>query len=263
MDNKNVEDLSHVLKENEIQLIFNNSLYKYKQIDSVYSGYIINDDDKTVLILPIKKDKGNALEYAEQSNKDGKFHLKIDLAKCKTIPSNVKTIYIRFRIKNIAPQKLLSTLARRNNYLESAFVERQILDFKLNNVRTMDRYDLTNLLGENYKLMRFKTIHLFVMIPSDYEMTIWGNFSECRQLEKEEWKNYLSANEGGTYDDISAYHWKEKAKLSEYVDEFAQLIKMEHKATNKKLIAIYCAIAIILGALGSLVVEIIKWLFSI
>lgn len=263
IDAENIDDLSHVLKENEIQLIFNNSKFSYKQIEgSIYAGYL-DDKDDTVLLLPIKNDEGDFLEYISYEYiNSNQFELIINLSKCKNIPNTINTIYIRFRILNIESQKLLTTLSAKNNYLESAFIERQILDFKLNNVRTIDRFELNRFLGEGYSLAKFASIHLFVMVPSDYEITTWGCFSECRQLEKGEWNNYLNNCIVKNMSDISAYHWKQKMNNDDTVDEFAQLIKMEHKATNIKLICWYCLIVIILGIIGNVIYEMIKYIIS-
>lgn len=263
--NDDLSDLSYQLKENEIQLIFNNINYNYKKIpDTIFTGF---DDDKqnTVVILPIKESNNNPINYVSiESNSEGHLIFKIDFLKVHNVPQEVNSIYIRFRLKNIDSKLLLSTLAKKNNYLESAFTERQILDFKLNNVRTMDRYKFEELKNEGFILAKFRSIHLFLMVPSDYEVSIWGGFSECRKLEANEWNNYLNdvknillkGKINKKENDISAYHWKQKSE--ENVDEFAQLIKMEHKATKPLLIFIYCLIVIVLGSLGSFLFEITK-----
>ena len=117
----------------------------------------------------------------------------------------------------------------------------------------MDKFLVNELKSEGFQFTKFKSIHLFIMVPTDYEMAMWGDFADCRQLEKDEWDKYLSGNmtKSCNENDISAYHWKQKSKDNELVEEFAQLIKMEHKTTNVDLISIYCAIVIVLGALGS------------
>ena len=76
IEQENIDDLSHVLKEDEIQLIFNNSKFSYKQIaETIYHGYQ-NEENKTLLFLPIKNDKSELLEYVK--NEDYGFQLKID-----------------------------------------------------------------------------------------------------------------------------------------------------------------------------------------
>ena len=258
---ENIEDLSIFIHDKEIQLIFNNSSYAYTQVKTMYTGYKREED--TVLILPIKDDKNNFLKYCECFNDD--FSIKIDLSNLNDIPNEINTIYIRFRIKNIASQEMLSTLATKNNYLESAFTERQILDFKLNNVRTMNQYTLSALEAQGYILTKFKSIHLFVMVPSAYEISTWGDFSECRQLETGEWNTYLNKNISENTKNILAYHWKQKydSDKNKFVDEFAQLIKIEHKSTNIKMIVIYCIIVVLLGALGSALFDQIKGLIQL
>lgn len=260
VDVEDIEDLSYVLKEDEIQLIFNNSKYayqQYQQMEAAFNTGFINDKQEKALIFPIKDEDGNVLQNVEYIKNSGKIQIKIDIKKFGIIPDSINSIYIRFRIKNVDAQKILSNLPVKNNYLESAFVKRQILDFKLNNVRTIKRHDLNQLSNENYSLIQFKAIHLFVMVPSDYEISVWGDFSECRQLEKNEWNNYLKNSVSKPKEEIFAYHWKQKAENEKTVDEFAQLIKMEHKSTNLIMIAIYCLIVIILGALGSGLAELI------
>ena len=89
------------------------------------------------------------------------------------------------------------------------------------------------------------------MVPSSHEVTIWDNFSECRNLESEGWEDYLQ--DKVSTDKIAVYHWKKKKEQNSPVDEFTQLIKIEHKATDWKIILMYCFVVIILGAIGSLV----------
>lgn len=70
VEEQNIEDLSHVLKEDEIQLIFNNSKFSYKQIEnSIYAGYL-NGEKETVLILPIKNKEGLFLSHIKHEGLD-------------------------------------------------------------------------------------------------------------------------------------------------------------------------------------------------
>lgn len=256
IESENIDDLSHVLKEEEIKLIFNNSKFSYKQAGESVDAEYQDENNNSVILLSIKDENGNFLKHIIKG--DNYFQLNVE-----NFCDDINDFYVRFRIRNIESYTLLSTLSPKNNYLESAFVERQILDFKLNNTRTIEKYKLNDLLKSNYSLARFSAIHFFVMVPSDYEITTWGCFSECRQLEQGKWDNYLANCKLDKETNILAYHWKQKQKNKEdLVDEFAQLIKMEHKSTNFKLIFTYCAIVILLGSMGSGLVELIKYLFK-
>lgn len=260
-----IVDLSWKLKDKEIQLIFNDINYLYKQSDSYYSTYTDNSKSET-LILPIKPneksdDLSDYINIEENNSETGRFQMYINIGKCPSLPQNVDNIYLRFRIKSIDSNRLLNVLKAKNNYLESAFTQRQLIDFKLNNVRTMDSYVHKKLISAQYILPSFTTIHLFIMVPTDFDISIWGDFSDCRQLEKDEWNNYLD-NMMLSKSEILAYHWKKKSNKYKKVNEFAQLIKMEHKATNFKIILVYCAIVIVLGALGSALYSGITDLFS-
>lgn len=260
-----IEDIASLLKENEIQLIFNDSKYTYGQLNEIYRHYVDSKGEK-IIILPIEDEKNIFMHYCQYSSPEKSDYttITIDLSKLNDIPDEIKSIYIRFRIKSIDNQSLLTTLSRKNNYLESAFTERQILDFKLNNVRTIRKSVLSELYKSKKELVKFDAIHLFLMVPADYEVSIWGDFSECRQLETDEWSNYLNSNISSKAKDIFAYHWKQKIKKdsTEKVDEFAQLIRIEHKSTNVKLILIYCLIVIILGSLGSGLLEFVKYIVT-
>lgn len=251
---KEIFDLSYVLTSNETQLIFSDLTYKFETIPKKYS--LISNDSETIVFLPIKCDLNGENFFTGVETNDSNeqnFNITIDMTQYKALP-NASSIYFRFRIKNEAILgKFLHKLQEKNYYLESAFVERQIIDIKFNDARNIDRSEFTRVESENCIYAKFKSIHLFLMVPSSYEVTIWDNFSECRQLE-DGWDNYLLNNIDSKKIDnknILVYHWKKKAYRKNYFDKFTQLIRIELKDTNLKLIIYYCFIVVLLGAIGS------------
>lgn len=243
-------DLSHYLKHEESQLIFSDLKYKFEEETNKYSS--INNGNEKIVFLPIKHNTGNKKYYDNvipNQNDSDNFHITIDVKKYLHIPGDTTAIYFRFRIKsNQITQTMLRKLKDKNYYLESAFLERQTIDIKFNDARNIDSAESSRIEGFKFHFAKFRSVHLFLMVPSSYEVTIWDNFSDCRQLENG-WGNYLQTSE--PIDDIIVYHWQKKDTISNQLDKFTQLIKIEYKYTNLKLIILYCLVVIVLGAFGS------------
>ena len=268
-------DLSYVINTEEIQLIFNDSNYAYSKAgDSIYS--MMQKPNETVTFLPVKMATKGAfikdikLNHPEGENNKNVTFMDIDFTTYTKLPTGTTAVYFRFRLKTPTLRDLMNrTLKEKNYYLESAFEEREIVDFKLNNVRNISNHLLKIATDKDFKLAKFNSIHIFLMVPSYYEVTIWDNFSECRSLEENKWGNYLHENAHLLIKQpsISAYHWKKKAPKNgaekAFIDEFSQLFKLAHKATNKTMILIYCLIVVGLGAAGSGLFELIKYLLSL
>ena len=61
---------------------------------------------------------------------------------------------------------------------------------------------------------------------------------------------------------ILAYHWKEKSKAEKGILNFSKLIRISTASTNLKVIITYVLVVILLGACGSSLIELIKFIFS-
>lgn len=254
IEDKEIIDLSRVLKEDEVQIIFNDSECLYKQYKGIYNGMVKGEEN--VIFLPIKEN--NVFLKNISLKNDNVHYLTIDFSGYKDLPEETTAVYFRFRIKSANLRtEMLCTLKEKNRYLESAFQQREVMDFKINNVRNISKFIIKNCADENFQLIKLNAIHIFLMVPSSYEVTIWDNFSECRKLEEDSWKNYLLGNVDflKEHKSVSAYHWKKKASPNseDSIEEFSQLIRIEHKATNSKMLTAYCFVVVGLGALGSLI----------
>ena len=95
---------------------------------------------------------------------------------------------------------------------------------------------------------------------SDEVDTFGTGIYECRKLEDHDWDNYLENNYDVTY--ILAYHWKEKGKDERAISSFSKLIRISTASTNMKVIVTYVLVVVLLGAFGSGVMELIKFLFA-
>ena len=95
---------------------------------------------------------------------------------------------------------------------------------------------------------------------SDEVDTFGTGIYECRKLEDHDWDNYLENNYDVT--NILAYHWKEKGKDERAISSFSKLIRISTASTNMKVIVTYVLVVVLLGAFGSGVMELIKFLFA-
>lgn len=243
-------DLSHTFNLETSKLIFGylNCTFEEKNYASIKNG-----GEKNVF-LPLKHKSDNKQDKYYRNvhlstDPTDNFCFTVDISQYENIPKDATSIYFRFRIKSSQiTQTLLKKLYEKNYYLESAFVERQIIDIKFNDARNIDSVEIERIKSINQCFANFRSVHLFLMVPSSFEVTIWDGFSECRQLENG-WKDYLVMEQQPS--DIIVYHWQKKDPGTNGLDKFTQLIKMEHKDTNMKLILLYCVVVIVLGAFGS------------
>lgn len=185
----------------------------------------------------------------DELRKDGKF-------------DQYKDIYIRFRVKNPTIKKMLFChVERKNWFLESGFNENQIIDIKINKERNLPHDICRKMRLDNFKLAKFDKIHFLVMSDSSNDIGTFGNMLyDCRQLEEHEWDMYLE--NGYDTKNIFAYHWKEKATNDKMITDFNQLIRISSATTNMKVILVYMFVVIILGTIGSGLLELIKVWFN-
>lgn len=258
IDSKDIDDLSHLLGVKETQLIFNDIAYKHEDSNTKYKRIIKTNE--AISFLPIKpKISGDSfLEQIQFDRQKNYSSITINLKKYyNMIADKTTAVYFRFRIDSpLVEQMLIETLKEKNYYLESAFTERQIIDIKINDSRNIAFNEISRYTNDKFILATFNSIHLFLMTPASYEVTIWDSFSECRKLETNEWDTYTQ-NKVNTKN-ASVFHWVKRKNSTNNVDKFTQLIKIEYRSTNWKLLCIYCLIVLVLGALGNFLFEITK-----
>ena len=171
-------------------------------------------------------------------------------------------LYIRFRVKSQNIKKILfCQVAKKNWFLESGFIENQIVDIKINKERNLPHDICRKMRLDNYEFAKFDKIHLLVMSDSSNDIGTFGNILyDCRKLEEHEWDTYLENDYDAT--NVFAYQWKEKCAKDEMITDFNKLIRISSATTNIKVIFVYMLIVIILGAAGSGLLEVIKALIS-
>lgn len=156
-----------------------------------------------------------------------------------------KKHYYRIRLKNHYVDSVSRIYTPPNSVLESAFSQTELVDFKLNEKRNLNRSLLERIRSEGEVV--FTKTHLFLMREaSDDYVYSHKPPNGSRQLELDLWKGYI----GGDYsfDNIIAYHWKETIEHA----SFSAFVKFRYVRCNPLTIATFVLLIIILGAIAGL-----------
>ena len=259
-------DLYDYVKNPQIaRLIFNetecevSSRDKYMVIESA-------NFNRPKLLINIKNERELANDICFNNLSSlGMTELLIDFEELKKDVkiTQYEDLYFRFRVKSQNIKKILfCPVSKKNWFLESGFVETQIIDIKINKERNLPHEICRNMRLNNYEFAAFDKIHLLVMSNSSDDVGTFGNILyDCRKLEEHDWDTYLDNEYDAT--NVLAYHWKDKCSGNDKVADFNKLIRISTATTNAKIILIYMIIAIILGAAGSGLIEIIKSIIDI
>ncbi len=264
-DEQEMFDLYCYIKEPSIaRLIFNemecevSSHDKYMVIES-------GNFEKPKLLINVKNGNNLVNDISLKQNLSFEMtELNIDFNEIKkdTKFAQYEDIYIRFRVKSQNIKRILfCQVAKKNWFLESGFIENQIIDIKINKERNLPHDICREMRLNNYKFAKFDKIHLLVMSDSSNDIGTFGNILyDCRKLEEHEWDIYLENDYDAT--NVFAYHWKEKCVGDEMITDFNKLIRISSATTNIKVILVYMLVVIILGAAGSGLLEVIQILIN-
>lgn len=157
--------------------------------------------------------------------------------------------YFRFRIRSPKVQQFTKEYEPENRLFESAFTNTEIVDFRINEIRSLDK-SLVEKMDSDGGLPFIGKIH-FILLRNAKDDYIFSHkpITSCRELEKEIWKTYLELNNRKYHKDkILAYHWKEESKNDPKSDPaFRSLIKMKFEKNNCKTMAKYLLIIAVLS----------------
>lgn len=162
------------------------------------------------------------------------------------------SLYIRFRIKCDGLENYNYTEKVSNDFLQSAFSKVEILDFRINDKREINKKVIEKLNKGSY-FFSFTKIHFFFVTSSKEEPLPTGKDTpDCRILEIEKWEKYLSGIGNNKKRKMLAYHWsKKQEKEGKPFDNYNLFLKIMHSSINWKTILLYSSVIIVLGALGS------------
>lgn len=172
-----------------------------------------------------------------------------------------KRHYFRFRISVDASMvKMISHRPKNISPFQDAFIETQVIDFRLNNLRSCNAsIGDTFAKGEHFNIV---AIHYLILRNVSDEFIYHGKDISSRVLEKEAWTEYF----GKLQSNVMAYHFKEVCKrtmASENcdvensvdfgIDEFVILTRFDYQNWNVRLILSYLYLLIYVGCLASFV----------
>jgi len=126
-------------------------------------------------------------------------------------PKIKKTCYFRFRIRQDSLKQFTHLYTPKYSFFQSAFSQTEIIDFRVNEKRNLDKSLLQEMDGKgNFSINK---VHFLLLRNAEDNFAYAHNdMSSCRVLEEKIWDDYIAI----TYKEekIIAYHWKKKGGVA-------------------------------------------------
>lgn len=260
LQDKEIEDLSGKLSEKDnASMIFNKECKVF--IDEAYTSVELENKDvkkEKLLLFQMKESVKDIFKI--EPIEDNACELIFDFEKFNKYISKLLSnaeecdAYIRFRIlSNKIKGGLYFDSEPLNKSFESAFSGTRIIDFRINEKRTIPQTIKASILTQDQAWANLKSVHFLVMEPASYDITsVTEDKLTCRELEECLWDDYLGMPIDCKKSRVLAYHWKNSSKEGQ--ESFSCLVKINYSKTNMKTILSYVLIVIGLGIISSLFV---------
>ena len=258
VDTNDIEDVGHRIIENDILVgaIFNDN---YHAESGIPRRLIITPDNKdkvpfTIYELDIKNDlsiknisqegketsHGSLLKFSLKDILDGKY------GKVDTEPPT--RYYFRIRVSSsLEKLNLMFQEAKNISPFQDAFVITQVVDFRLNNLRSCNRFVRDKIAkGNKFEIMQ---VHYLLLRKATDVFIHQGEDVSSRLLEKPLWEKYID----GLNESVIAYHFKKKVKDNENIEDFCVLSRFEYQQLNRKKLAAYTYLVVFLGVVSGLI----------
>lgn len=159
--------------------------------------------------------------------------------------------YIRFRvpIKDINSFKHSANIS--DDFFQSAFSKIDMIDFRINDRREIDKKVLENLREGSFSAFQFNEAHFFYVADSKENIRNGSVIhKDCRIMERERWKDYFPETENINY---LAYHWEKRCKSDkDNFTEFCIFFNTIYPERNWLRILLYIFVVILLSFVGSM-----------
>ena len=167
------------------------------------------DDDSVVTVNSALSDEGTCLEIDVE-----KFKNKIASAVHAGMSISEKDpYYFRFRV-NIPSPSQNNTIVRRykppNNFLQSTLITTYIIDFRLNDTRSLSNKINDQIKHPNNALVDISKLHFLLMTKAHIDVETGEKNISLRELESNTWDDYIDHK--FEIKDIVAFHCSEKPK---------------------------------------------------
>lgn len=264
---KDVEDLGSLLAKNNdvLDLIFHTDMstssfgqncYTYVQSsneeDSSFALYQLGENN-----LNIKHTNTSVSQQMQGTilnvQLKGEYSFSPACQDCeKKDKSKPKNCYIRFRIpvsnRNMDIFRHSANIS--DDLFQSAFSKIDMIDFRINDRREIDKKVLETLEDGSYKAFQFEEAHFFYVADSKENIRNGSVIhKDCRIMERERWNDYLPATENVNY---LAYHWEKSNLMGRSLSEFCIFFNTIYPERNWLRILSYSFVVILLGFLGSM-----------
>ena len=271
-----VDLVSRLASDRELMCtVFNENLTIASKPTKSY--HLIRNENESLLYLLYELSNENIVDI-NYSRDNGYTVIKI-ANNLETIPpKTAKNIYVRFRIllNDVHAFSIQRNVS--NDWFQSAFSSSYMFDFRLNDVRELDKKVSEKLKHDHYEMAKLNKVHFFYMADADEVVENGSSMKlDSRLLETHRWHSYFGNNVQLNRENL-AHHWKkcilktvrkddEGKQVDEYVrtpfDDFSLYFKVVYSHYKYRRVLIYSTIVFILGFLASSAVSFLQSLWNL
>lgn len=271
-----VDLVSRLASDRELMCtVFNENLTIASKPTKSY--HLVINENESLLYLLYELSNENIVDI-NYSRDNGYTVIKI-ANNLETIPPNkAKNIYVRFRIllNDVHAFSIQRNVS--NDWFQSAFSSSYMFDFRLNDVRELDKKVSEKLKHDHYEMAKLNKVHFFYMADADEVVENGSSMKlDSRLLETQRWHSYFGDNVQLNRENL-AHHWKkcilktvrkddEGKQVDEYVrtpfDDFSLYFKVVYSHYKYRRVLIYSTIVFILGFLASSAVSFLQSLWNL
>lgn len=271
-----VDLVSRLASDRELMCtVFNENLTIASKPTKSY--HLIRNEDESLLFLLYELSNENIVDI-NYSRDNGYTVIKI-ANNLETIPpKTAKNIYVRFRIllNDVHAFSIQRNVS--NDWFQSAFSSSYMFDFRLNDVRELDKKVSEKLKHDHYEMAKLNKVHFFYMADADEVVENGSSMKlDSRLLETQRWHSYFGNNVQLNRENL-AHHLKkcilktvrkddEGKQVDEYVrtpfDDFSLYFKVVYSHYKYRRVLIYSTIVFILGFLASSAVSFLQSLWNL
>lgn len=271
-----VDLVSRLASDRELMCtVFNENLTIASKPTKSY--HLVKNEDESLLFLLYELSNENIVDI-NYSRDNGYTVIKI-ANNLETIPpKTAKNIYVRFRIllNDVHAFSIQRNVS--NDWFQSAFSSSYMFDFRLNDVRELDKKVSEKLKHDHYEMAKLNKVHFFYMADADEVVENGSSMKlDSRLLETQRWHSYFGNNVQLNRENL-AHHWKkcilktvrkddEGKQVDEDVrtpfDDFSLYFKVVYSHYKYRRVLIYSTIVFILGFLASSAVSFLQSLWNL
>ncbi|WP_282129117.1 hypothetical protein [Roseobacter litoralis] len=163
--------------------------------------------------------------------------------------------YFRLRIspKPYGTRPFVTEITPKDRAWSSGFEVIEYIDCRMNEARTLPNSVAAAADAASFGVAETSRVVFLAVVPVVSSVTSsHAGWHKSRLLETEIWKGYVP---DGLDDGMVVYHWRKsfEGDTSKRLQGFSAFVKMQTRKTDLRIIALYVGVALIIGAVGSLI----------